>query len=195
MANVARVNGFRPVKNIHGDEYDGKVNMYAFAAADGTACFVGDLVKLAGAADATTGVATVTRAATGDVPLAGVVVGFAPNPTNLNLGGNYRLASTLRYCYVVDDPTALFECESDQSVILADIGLNCDFIDTAGDTTTGRSKETAKTSAAAATTATLPLKIVGFVNRPDNEFPGANDKILVKINNHSFGSGTGATGV
>jgi hypothetical protein len=50
-------------------------------------------------------------------------------------------------------------------------------------------------AATVATTATLPLKIVGFSQRVDNEVGNASAKVLVKLNNHQFNSGTGTAGV
>ena len=44
------------------------------------------------------------------------------------------------------------------------------------------------------TTATLQVRILGLVDREDNEV-GVNAKLLVKINNHQYGSHTGTAGV
>ena len=49
--------------------------------------------------------------------------------------------------------------------------------------------------AGAAATATLQFKIMGVVQRPDNEITGASTKILVKINNAQLSAGTGTAGV
>jgi hypothetical protein len=58
MANVDRVWGFRPVGTSNGSPYNGQVRKYYIPSTDSTAVFQGDLVKLAGGADAN-GVATV----------------------------------------------------------------------------------------------------------------------------------------
>lgn len=193
MVNTSRL-GFRPVKSIGGEPFEGGFNMYFIPASDGTAVYKGDMVKLAGDADSTTGVPTVARASTTDVPLLGVVVGFAPDPTNLNIGGTYRAASTARYVYVADNPETLFEAQGSASVTTTMLGNNASIDNGTGSTTTGFSSQ-AVDVATVATTAALGLKIVAFKPSPDNEFPGTADKVFVKINNHSYGTGTGATGV
>jgi hypothetical protein len=79
------------------------------------------------------------------------------------------------------------------SFAVADIGLNADLATVAGSTTTGVSAAALDMSGAA-TTATLQFKILGPVNRVDNDPTGNNTKVWVKINNAVMGGGTGATG-
>jgi hypothetical protein len=195
MSNVSRVNGFRPVSHLNGSPYNGQVNIYAIPASDGTAVFVGDMVKLSGDSDAL-GVPTVIQAAAGDAVL-GAVVGFVPLYTNLALAGSYRLASTLRYAYVADAPDLIFEAQEDAvggAMATTDVGLNVELIVGSGSTSTGQSGMQVDTSTKA-TTATLALKIRGFVQRPDNEVGSANAKMLVSVNKHQLNSGTGSAGV
>lgn len=45
------------------------------------------------------------------------------------------------------------------------------------------------------TTATLPLKIVGFPYRPDNNIGDTYTRAYVRINNHQYHGGTGTAGV
>jgi hypothetical protein len=45
-----------------------------------------------------------------------------------------------------------------------------------------------------ATTATLPLKLVGIKNSPDNSVTDTYVRALVTINNHVFKGGTGTSG-
>ena len=66
MANVSRPNGFRPVRSL-ADGWDGMIETYAVLAADATALFVGDVVKLSGAADAL-GLAAITRCTANTAP-------------------------------------------------------------------------------------------------------------------------------
>lgn len=195
MANVSRPRGAVPVKMKNGSPWNGMANLYFIPSTDGTAVYVGDFVKLAGSAS-TDGYATVTRAAAADA-LVGVVIGFRVNPGDLNLSGSYRAASTDRYALVVDDPDVVFEIQEDAvggALAVTDISLNADFVATAGSSTTGRSAEQLDTSTKA-TTAALPLKILGFVDRVDNEIGSSNAKVLVLINNHQRGSSTGTAGV
>src|SRR5690242_3946537 len=103
MANVSRVNGLRPVKHVDGSPWNGQLNRYYVAAADGTAIFQGDLVALAATIDAV-GVPGVTKlAAPGTAAAVGVACGFSINPLNLN-SPQYRPASTAMYVLVSDAP-------------------------------------------------------------------------------------------
>ena len=78
MANVSRINGFRPVKHLNGSPYNGQVTMYSIDATDATAIGIGDMVKLDGSASAE-GIRQVTRA-TVSAPVIGAVVGFKVDP-------------------------------------------------------------------------------------------------------------------
>lgn len=208
MASVSRINGFRPVKTISGSPWNGQGNVYFVPASDSSVIMVGDAVKLLGDARAATGVPTVTRvSAATDIPV-GIVVGIlfsgvgdtgnVPPVTDLNTPV-YRRASTDRYLLVCDDPTVVYEVQyAGTSVaaatITANVGLNGQFTTTAGNTSTGASGMQLDSSGLA-TTATLPLKIVGFPNRPDN-IPGDQFfSYYVKLNSATMGNGTGSAGV
>lgn len=207
MSSVSRLNGFRPVKTITGAPYTGGANVYFVPASDSSVIMVGDAVKLAGDARAATGVATVTRVSGAtDIPV-GVVVGIlftgvgdtqnVPPVTDLNTPV-YRRASTDRYLLVCDDPNVVYEAQYlttgvAAATITANVGLNGSFDVTAGNTASGASGMSI--AALSATTATLPLKVVGFPNRPDN-IPGDTFfSYWVKLNTTSFSTGTGAAGV
>lgn len=193
MANVSRINGFRPVMHITGAPYNGQFRKYALLAADGTATFIGDLVKLSGTAS-DDGYPSVAQAAAGNTPV-GVVVGFAPDPTNLNVP-IYRAASTLRVVYVADAPDLVLESQEDAvggALAITSIGTNVNFIVGSGSTVTGASGMQVDSSTAA-TTSTLPLRLIQFVDRVDNEIGSANAKVLVAFNVHQYGS-VGTTGV
>lgn len=208
MASVSRINGFRPVKTITGAPYNGQANVYFVPASDSSVIMVGDAVKLLGDARAATGVPTVTRVSGAtDIPV-GIVVGIlftgvgdaanVPPVTDLNTP-MYRRASTDRYLLVADDPNLVYEVQyAGTSVaaatITANVGLNGQFTLTAGSTTSGSSGMQLD-SAGLATTATLPLKIVGFPNRPDNVPGDVYFSYYVKLNSASMATGTGSTGV
>lgn len=197
MANEARVNGFKPVKYLNGAPYNGQATLYCTTTADGVALFVGDLVKLAGTADAN-GVRGVAQAEASDACV-GVVVGIVPSMTALDTP-QYRAASTARYVLVADDPNIIFEAQEDGAtdpLEMVDAGLNVNFVVGAGSTTTGASGMQIDSNTED-TTATLPLKLIEPVQRPDNELVAtgqANTRWLVKINNHQLGSHTGTAGV
>lgn len=208
MASVSRINGFRPVKTITGAPYNGQSEVVFAPAADGSVIMVGDAVELLGDARAATGVPTVKRlAAATNVPY-GIVVGILfsgvgdagniPPVTDLNTPV-YRRASTDRYLLVCTDPNVIYEVQyAGTSVaaatITANVGQNGQFTTTAGSTTTGASGMQLD-STGLATTATLPLKIVGFPNRPDNIPGDTYFSYYVMLNATSLSHGTGAAGV
>jgi len=211
MANVSRINGFRPKYHVTGAPFNGQANVYQFPASDATACFVGDPVVLEGNASAS-GVATIKRAAAG-APVLGVLVGLInakqdPIAGSMTNGAialdtpQYRLASTAQYGLVVDAPDVVYEVEqstggSAYTYLLADVGLNADaYYGGSGSTTTGNSAVSLDMSTKA-TTATLQFKLLGAVQRVDNEtISGTSQfvKVLAKINAGTLGNGTGATG-
>lgn len=195
MANTSRIAGFRPVKHVTGAPYNGQVNAYTIVAADGTAVYVGDPVKLSGTADSGYGdKPSVVLAAAGDA-IIGVVVGFLPNYSDLNITGQARAASTLRTALVADQPDLIFEVEtSNGTLTIVDIGLNINHAVGTPVAAVARSGATVD-AGTKATTAALTFKLVGFVPRDDNDPTAASSKVLVKANNHTFASGTGAVGV
>lgn len=214
MANISRVNGFRPVKHLDGSPWNGQVNRYFVAASDATALFQGDLVKLAAVSDTQgqtviSGVPSIggtqgcTKFVAGtDTAAVGAVVGFAINPLNLNTP-QYRLASTATYVLVADAADTIYEVQVDGTTypggsagIIAAAGFNKNYnvSDAGGSTVTGQSGMQVLTSSAA-TTATLPLKAMGARQQVDNDITSVNAKLLVVLNNQQFSGGTGTAGV
>ena len=208
MASVSRINGFRLAKYLSGGGPSGLLETAFVPSSNSDVIMPGDLVVLAGDARAATGVPTVARASTTTGPVWGVVVGISfegqgdvtnvPPVNDLNTP-IYRRASTDRYLTVCTDPNAVFEVQASQTglsaaTVTALVGLNAPFTTTAGNTTTGASGMQVDTSAAA-TTATLPLKIVGVPNRPDNIPGDTYISLYVKLNSAMFGTGTGTAGV
>lgn len=203
MSSVSRVRGFWPVKHATGAPYNGQASLYFIPASDGTAVFVGDWVKIAGGAQSPTGVPNVTRAGATD-QVVGVVVGVLftgvgdvqnlPQVTNLNTPV-YRAASTATYVLVADSPDLIFEAQVSGAALAAagQIGKNVSPNVAAGSTTSGASGETIDLTTIA-TTATLPLKLVGWPNRPDNNIGDAYNNAYVMMNNQVFKGGTGTTG-
>lgn len=188
MPNVSRVYGLRLAKSITGPE-NGNLETFAVLSSDATALYAGDVVKSAGTADAN-GVQAITRmTANTDLPV-GVIAGFLPDYSNLNTPAQYRAASTARSAFLVIDPTAVYEVQANAATAVADIGLNVGLAYTAGSATTGQSGMQAD-MATKATTATLPLKIVGVVQRPDMDMSdSSNWKLLVTLNTNNFAGGT-----
>ncbi len=199
MANVSRVNGLNPLKNQVGASMVGQGNLYFIPSGNAVNTFVGDPVKIDTTGDTVAaggvglGVQSVVQAAAGDAVI-GVVVGFAVNPLNLNTP-QFRTASTGRYVMVADDPNLIYEVQTSNGTLAVDqVGLNANIAVAAGSTSTGNSGVTLDV-ATAAVTAALPLKIIGFSQRVDNEVGNVNAKVLVKLNNHTLNSGTGTVGL
>ena len=200
MANINKVKGFRPIGSLTGAPYTGKVTRYVVAAADTTALFVGDLVKIAGTTGTGDyfGIRGVTAAAASDA-IVGPIVGFDIAVTNLDTP-QYRAASTQRGVWVADDPNAYYTAQEDGDttpIAMASVGLNVNFVVAAGSTVTGASGMQIDSSSAS-TTATLPLKLVAPLPVSDNELTTSGQaytRWIVKPNNHQLGSSTGTAGV
>lgn len=202
MASVLA--GFRPVKHMNGSPFNGQVNRYMISASDTAATNVGDLVQLSNDAalvDPTGGVyPCVERIGSGtSVPIVGAIVGFEVDYSNLNTG-NYRAASTRRIALVADAPDLIFAAPEDATggaVAAASVGLNVAInlgtAATAAPWASGMSID----SSTVATTATLPLQVVGVVSAPDNQVrfdAGSAAELLVRINTHAFNA-AGIAGV
>ena len=183
MANTDITTGFRPVYHLDGSPYNGASRKY-YSPDDNL--FMGDLVEQSadGVLSGSGIYPTVDRIdAAGDI-IAGVVVGWEANPDALS--NLYHAASSTFAVYIADARDIIMECQSDDATMVStDVGLNCSPTVTAGTTTTGKSNMEVDGDTAATTT-TLTLRILGFVDRPgnDNSDSTANSKLLVKVNNH-----------
>lgn len=196
--------GFRPVKHMNGSAYNGQVNRYMISASDTAVTNVGDFVQLSDNAalvdTAGFGVyPAVERIGSGTaVPIVGVVVGFEVDYTNLN-AGNYRAASTRRVALVADASDLLFAAPQDAVggvVAAASVGLNVAInLGTAGSTAPFASGMSVDSSTVA-TTATLPLQVMGITASPDNDDTSTSRpaEVLVRINTHAFNA-AGLAGV
>ena len=181
MATSATPMGAEPVGCLSaGGSFSGKVRHYKIANAYGTAIFYGDFVKLVntGTVEKDTGTTTLT-------PI-GVFVGVSytdPN-TNQKTFSQYFPASTAAddiSAYVMDDPNLLMQMQGDDSLAQTTLGNNVAVVQTAGSTSIGRSKN-AVDSSTAATTNTLPLRIVEFVDGPDSTVGDSFTDVIVKFN-------------
>lgn len=194
MASVLA--GFRPVRYLNGRPYTGAVNRYMISASDSQVTNVGDFVQLSDN-DALTDTAgfgvypAVERIGSGTaVPIIGVIVGFEPDYSNLNAGA-YRAASTRRVALVADDPDLLiagFQDGTGGVVAAASVGLNVAInLGTAASTAPYASGMSVDSSTVA-TTATLPLQIVGVTASPDSDVTDTtrDAEILVRVNTHAF---------
>jgi hypothetical protein len=192
MANNNAPFGLRPVSTVSGQPFSGATRTYSVPAGDGTAIYLGDAVKLVGTSQIVNGspYADIARAASGDV-MVGVVVGVLPASRD---SLTYRAASTQRLLLVADDPNLLFEIQQGNSgtaLTVNDVGQNSNLTVVAGSAITGYSGSVISNSAGN-TTNTLDLKIVGIVDRADNDIGSSvssgtlASRFLVRINRHQY---------
>jgi hypothetical protein len=185
MANVDKAFGLKPLGNLSAT---GAQKQYGYEIADNQAgaIFQGDLVTIVN------GYVVKFLPATHAAAL-GVFNGcnYVDPTTGKPIFSNYypgavNITQGIIQADVIDDPNQLFIIQADASVVQANIGKNADIIGTGGSTTTGVSTMELNSNTIA-DTAALNLKIVGFYNVPDNE-PGAFAVVVVKINEHLYGS-------
>ncbi len=169
MASSATPMGAEPVGTLSASgSFTGKVRHIKIANAYGTDIFYGDFVKLVAAG-------TVEKAAVTTAVVAGTVgifVGcsYTDPGTSQPTFNQYFPASTAAddiVAYVVDDPKLLFQMQGDGSIAQTGLGNNVSAVSTAGSTSIGRSKN-ALDASTIATTNSLPLRIVDFVDGPDS---------------------------
>ena len=182
MASTAAPYGLRPVNLIGGQPYAGSTRLIKINNAYAANIFYGQPVSVnaSGVVIAETGTSNV--AATGVV---GVFVGCTYTDPNLKykVFKQYWPSGTVAtdaYAYVADDPDVVMQGQAGGSITQADLGANIALGTSSGDTATGNS--TTPLGASAATTATLPLRIVGFVEGAGSTVGDTYTDILVKWN-------------
>lgn len=208
MANLNAPSGFSPVMYLNGNAWNGQVRLYAVAATDTNGYYVGDLVKIDATnfADAN-GIPYVTKATAGaGVSLRGVICGVGTaipygyqggpfiNPNDLTKTFRPAAAQTqVYYLAVCDDPNVVFEVQEDTTTTpgqAAAMTKNATpTVSNAPATGVPLSAMTLNSNTYA-TGATLQLKVIQAVQRPDNQPFAAYQKLLVTINNHDFAAGT-----
>ena len=193
MAASAAPHGARVVGTVVGSPYQGKVTHYKIKNAYGTDIFYGDFVKWGDDNPNTT-----IQKDTGTTSLTpiGVFLGCAyTDPSTGQFTPNqYYPASTAAddiVAYVASDPFVLMQMQADESLGQDDLGKNCAVVQTAGSTAIGTSKN-AVDGSTAATTNTLPLKVVDFVDGPDSAVGDSFTDVLVMFNvGHQLLNSTG----
>lgn len=187
MANVNKPFGLRPLGNLSAT---GSQKQYGYQIADNQAgaIFQGDLVTLKDGYILKFNPASHTAAV-------GVLNGvFYIDPTtgkptfkNFYPGSVNITAGTIQ-ADVIDDPSQLFIVQADEDIVQSDFGKNADVTaSTTGSTTTGLSAMTLDSSTIA-TTAALNLKLVGKWDIPGNNLDENYTVVVVKINEHLYGS-------
>ena len=185
MANNDKAFGLRPLGNLSGT---GAQKQYGYEIADNQAgaIFQGDLVTLKDGYILQFNPAAHTAAV-------GVFNGCFYNdpttqkPTFINYyPGSINITQGKILAEVLDDPSQMFILQNDGTSAVTDYGKNADIVIGTGNTVTGLSANELDTSTIA-TTAALNLKIIGLWDVPNNAV-GANAVVVVKINEHLYGS-------
>lgn len=195
MANTNAPFGFRQYRGM-GTTPSYEQSVRKIASGDTTAIYFGDPVQ-----NVNTGY--VARAAAGTAQIAGVFAGckYLSTSQKRTVWSNYWPGSDAAAdveAYIIDDPNAQFVVQAGGTAIgFADMGLYVQFNLGTGNANTGISGAYVESPAV---TATLPFRIIGFIQDP----PGANgtdiasayNQIIVGFNNvTSRNNGAGPTGL
>lgn len=186
MSNVDKAFGLRPIGNLSAT---GAQKQFGYEIADNQsgAIFQGDLVTVFDGFLVKFAPATHT-AAVGVFNGCNFVDPSSGKPTFKNFyPGSVNITSGKILAEVLDDPNQLFIIQADEDVVQADIGKNADVVGTGGSTVTGISTMELDSSTVA-NTAALNLKIVGLYEVPENSLGTNFTVVVVKINEHLYGS-------
>lgn len=187
MANVNKPFGLRPLGNLSAT---GSQKQYGYEIADNQsgAIFQGDLVTLKDGFIVKFAPATHT-AAVGVLNGVFYIDPTSSKPTFKNFyPGSINITEGKIVADVIDDPSQLFIIQGDEDAVQADFGKNADVTaSTTGSTTTGVSNMTLDSSTIA-TTAALNLKLIGKWDVPGNALDENYTIVVVKINEHLYGS-------
>jgi hypothetical protein len=193
MAASAAPHGARPTGSLVSCAFNNKITHYKIKNAYGTSIFFGDFVKWGDDNPNTT-----IQKDTGTTALTpiGIFVGCAyTDPTTKQFTPNqYFPASTAAddiVAYVASDPYLIMRMQCDGAADQDDLGKNCAVVQTAGSTAIGTSKNSVDISTVA-TTNTLPVKIIDFIDGPDSAVGDAYTDVLVMFNvGHQLLNATG----
>jgi len=192
MSATATPMGAEPVGGLSAcGSFSGKVRHIKIASGYASNIFYGDFVKLVntGTIEKDAGTATATPV--------GIFMGCfytdpsTSQPTFNQMWPTGTVASDAM-AYVLDDPDAVFRMQGDGSLAQTTLGNNIAIIQTSGSTTIGRSKNAVDASTAA-TTDTLPLRILEFMDGPDSTVGDAYTDVLLTYNfgMHQYRNATG----
>lgn len=191
MSATAAPYGLRPVNLIGGQPYAGSTRLIKIASGYAANIFYGQPVAIV--ANGVIEVATVTTTAP-TTGVTGVFVGCTYTDPNLKIPvwKQYWPTGTVAsdaYAYVVDDPDVVMQVQADEAVAQTALGANIALVASSGSTGTGNST-TAADGSSVNTTASLPLRIVGFVESTTSTVGDAYTDLLVKWNAPYNNSGT-----
>lgn len=203
MANQVAPFGLRLARTFNQAAYNAQVNTYHIASSDGSAYYLGDVVKSAASADAN-GVPDVAKITNGTDTPRGFIVGVLPTLSGWNMSdmrgtdlglSQVSIPATKNrdyYVMVCDDPEAMFEVQGDSTATnqtSANVNKNASLTIAAPSPATLALSATVINSGSIATTSSLIIRLVGLAPIPGNGF-GANATWLGKFNQHELASNT-----
>ena len=193
MAKTATPYGLKAVNHVGGTPYAGSTRLLPIASGYASNLFNGQVVQIE--TDGTVGLV-----GTFGEGVIGVFVGCTytdPNTQQLTFNNMWPtgLVASDAKAYVIDDPDVVFMAQADGSVTQADLGQNTEFA-AAQSTSTGvliNGNSTSAVSATTAATATLPFRIVDFVDSPTSTVGDEFTDVLIKFNDeiHSYNNPLG----
>ena len=193
MAKTATPYGLKAVNHVGGTPYAGSTRLLPIASGYASNLFNGQVVQIAAGG-------TVELVTTFGEGVVGVFVGCTytdPSTQQLTFN-NMRPTGTVAAdakAYVIDDPDVIYMAQADGSVTQADLGQNTAFA-TDQTTSTGvliNGNSTSAVESTTAVTASLPFRIVDFVDSPTSTVGDEFTDVLIKFNAgiHSYDNSTG----
>ena len=191
MAASAAPYGAKPIGTLSASgSFTGKVQHIKIASGYDTLISWGDFVKLVAAGTIEKDAGTTTATPVGVVMGCSYTDPTTSQPTYAQMW-TADVAASDAVAYVLTDPNVLFQMQGDGAITQAMLGSNFAIVVTAGSTTIGRSKNAVDQSTSA-TTNTLPLRIIDFVDGPDSAVGDAYTDVIMKFNaGHQYVNTTG----
>lgn len=193
MAKTATPYGLKAVNHVGGTPYAGSTRLLPIASGYASNLFNGQVVQIE--TDGTVGLV-----GTFGEGVVGVFVGCTytdPSTQQLTFNNMWPTGTVAAdaKAYVIDDPDVVYMAQADGAVTQADLGQNTEF---AADQTTStgvliNGNSTSAVSATTAATATLPFRIVDFVDSPTSTVGDEFTDVLIKFNAeiHSYNNPLG----
>jgi len=191
MAASAAPYGAKPIGTLSASgSFTGKVQHIKIASGYDTLISWGDFVKLVAAGTIEKDAGTTTATPVGVFMGCSYTDPTTSQPTYAQMW-TADVAASDAMAYVLTDPNVLFQMQGDGAITQAMLGSNFAIVVTAGSTTIGHSKNAVDQSTSA-TTNTLPLRIVDYVDGPDSAVGDAYTDVIMKFNvGHQYVNTTG----
>jgi len=184
MANSNKPFGLRPIGTQSGADWRGKLRRVEFASGDSAACYVGDVVKLTGTANAAGTIPVVAISGVAEDSV-GVLVSLDADFANESFATPLtRAASTARTGMVAMGQDVLYVAQEDSdgnAIEISEAGLNCNII--IGTPSDVYGSGATLDSDSAADTSTHMLRLHHIYDAPDNAL-GDYARWVVSINAH-----------